>query len=75
MAGEKTIPGRFFVHNEALDFGLAVLGVGEDGFAETLLEEIISREALASRQLEEIAFSRPNAVAFFTELTLERLGQ
>jgi hypothetical protein len=72
MAGEKTIPGRLFVHNEALDFGLAVLGVGPDGFDETL-GKIIKREVAASRQLEDIAFSKPNAVAFCTELTLERL--
>jgi hypothetical protein len=71
MAGEKSIPGKLFVHNEALDFGLAVLGVGPDRFSETLAT-IIQREVVASRQLEEIAFSKPNAIAFFTELGLER---
>ena len=71
MVGEKTIPGRLFVHNEALNFGLAVLGVGPDGFAQTL-GKIIKREVDASRQLEQIAFSRPNAVAFLTDLWLER---
>jgi hypothetical protein len=71
MAAEKTIPGRLFVHNEALDFGLAVLGVGYGSFAE-MLGKIIEREVEASRQLEEIAFSKPNAVAFYSALTLHR---
>jgi hypothetical protein len=61
-----------FVHNEALDFGLAAVGVGPDDFAATL-GKIIKREVDASRLLENIAFSKPNAVAFYTELTLERL--
>jgi hypothetical protein len=65
MSGEVTIPGRLFLHNEALDFGLAVLGAGPDAFAETL-GRIITREVEASRQLEEIAFSKPNATAFYS---------
>jgi len=52
-------------------FGLAVLGTGPDRFAETL-GRIITREVAASRQLEEIAFLKPNATAFYTDLTLER---
>jgi hypothetical protein len=71
MSGETTIPGRLFLHNEALDFGLAALGSGPDAFAETL-GRIITREVAASRQLEEIAFLKPNAIAFYFNLTLER---
>jgi hypothetical protein len=36
------------------------------------LARAIPRDLAASRQLEEIAFSKPNAIAFFTELALER---
>jgi hypothetical protein len=71
MSGETTIPAHLFLHNEALDFGLAALGAGPDAFAKTL-GRIITREVAASRQLEEIAFLKPNVVAFFTELSLER---
>jgi hypothetical protein len=49
-----------------------VLGVGADRFSETL-GKIMHREVDASRKLEEIAFSKPNAVAFYTELALQRL--
>jgi hypothetical protein len=57
IANETTIPGRFFIHNEALDFCIAAksyrLNRVHEVFASTLRLEIAT-----SRQLEAIAFGR-----------------
>jgi hypothetical protein len=71
MAKQETIPGRVFRHNEALDFALAAAALSPKHFTESL-RAIIEREVAASRQLEEIAFKKPNVIAFSTELALER---
>jgi hypothetical protein len=63
MAGEGTIAGRVFVHNEALDFGLAALSLDRERLSQ-MVQRIIEREARASRLLEEIAFKKPNVIAF-----------
>jgi hypothetical protein len=60
-----------FVHNEALDFGVAVKALSTDQFVETL-KRVVEREVAVSRLLEEIAFKRPNVVAFSTALAVER---
>ena len=72
MSALRTIPGRVFLHNEALDFALAAQGVGTHGYAKALME-IIKREVKVSQRLEEIAFSKLNAVAFFTDVMIQRL--
>jgi hypothetical protein len=70
MSSEKTIPGRVFLHNEALDFALAGQGLPKDGYADALIK-IINREVEVSRRLEQIAFSKPNAVASFPDVSIK----
>jgi hypothetical protein len=55
-----------------LDFALAVLGLRLMVLGE--LAKIMKRKVEASRPLEEIAFSKPNALARYTDVALERLS-
>lgn len=72
MAAMKTIPGRVFLHNEALDFALAAETLLPNGYPKALMK-VIEREVDVSKRLEEIAFSKPNATAFFTDVRIDRL--
>ncbi|PJK11234.1 hypothetical protein CO608_01890 [Lysobacteraceae bacterium NML08-0793] len=55
-SSHKEIPGRFFSHNEALDFFAAVEGM-ENEF-EGFLKELLSNELEYSKSLEKIAFDK-----------------
>ncbi|HYH87365.1 MAG TPA: hypothetical protein VEX60_18070 [Pyrinomonadaceae bacterium] len=66
---ESAIPGRVFVHNEALDFCVAAANLSSDQFRKTLAA-LLSDEIEASRRLENIAFGRISARIFRTDVVL-----
>lgn len=66
-ASDATIPGRFFTHNEALDFFLA-LGKIEPKALINTFEKLLADEVAASRRLETIAFGAGAARLFRTEV-------
>jgi hypothetical protein len=57
IANETTIPGRFFIHNEALDFCIAAKSYRINRVHE-VFASILRSEIATSRQLEAIAFGR-----------------
>jgi hypothetical protein len=52
---KKTIPKRFFVHNEALDFCVAAGAFSAKQFP-TIIAKLVKREVATSRELDAIAF-------------------
>ena len=55
IGSESTIPGRFFTHNESLDFCVAAASYKTNRLHE-LFAKLLKEEVAASRQLEEIHF-------------------
>lgn len=70
-SSESRVPGRFFRHNEALDYCLAVAPY-KDGHLHALLAEMFRDEVAASRQLEEIAFGTIGAQVYRSAVVLRR---
>ncbi len=68
-SGESVVPTRFFRHNEALDYFLAVAPYKERRLRE-VLSGILKDEVDASRRLESIAFGRAGAQVYRTEIVL-----
>jgi len=63
------VPGRFFTHNEALDFCLATGGLSTSAIG-AWLRALIRKEVAASRRLEAIAFDKTSARLFRNEIKL-----
>jgi hypothetical protein len=55
IGSEATIPGRFFTHNESLDFCVAAASYKANRLHE-LIARLLREEVEASRELEKIAF-------------------
>ena len=53
----SSIPGRFFTHNESLDFFIAAKEYRKGEQVRTLARDLITRELKISKTLEEIHFS------------------
>jgi hypothetical protein len=71
---ETTVPGRFFTHNEGLDFFMAVGKLSKDE-VEQFLKVQVKEEIASSRLLEEIVFS-PKAMRLFrTEIQTDIPGK
>ncbi len=66
VSEESFVPGRFFVHNESLDFFLAMKTIGEVSLS-LFLKEILSAEVRASELLEKIAFGSHRPTLFRTK--------
>jgi hypothetical protein len=60
---KETIPKRFFVHNEALDFCVASRAFNRNEFP-TAIKKIVNREISTSRELEGIAFGKVGAAVY-----------
>jgi hypothetical protein len=60
-----SIPGRFFTHNENLDFFIAAKEYKESSKVESLALDLIERELSTSRTLEDIHF-RGKKVDYFS---------
>jgi len=54
VSGCDSLPGRFFRHNEALDFGVAAAAYGKKRLHH-LFERLLKAEVAASRALEQIS--------------------
>ena len=75
IGSEAKVPGKFFTHNEALDFCVAA-----SSYKANRLHEIIARllksEIQSSRQLEKVAFGDTLVHVFRTDIVLdEGLGK
>lgn len=55
IGNESTVPGRFFTHNESLDFCVAAASYKKNRLHE-LFAKLLREEVAASRELEKIAF-------------------
>ena len=70
IGNEAKVPGKFFTHNEALDFCVAC-----SSYKANRLHEIISRllkaEVHASRQLEKVAFGAIAVHVYRSEVVLD----
>jgi hypothetical protein len=73
-SADRAIPRRFFTHNEALDFFLAVGGVRAEPLLE-LFRELVEDEVAASRCLERIAFGGESVRLFRSEVVLGNGGK
>jgi hypothetical protein len=69
-SSEKSVPGRFFTHNEGLDFFAAVADLGE-GELKNFLASLLQAELEASKRLEAIAFGIVKTRLFRTEVEYE----
>lgn len=56
----RDVPGRFFTHNESLDFCATVADLHEPQLS-NFFEGLLSSEIASSKKLEEIAFGRSSA--------------
>lgn len=72
-AGLDALPGRFFTHNEGLDFAVAAGSYRRQGL-HSLFERLLQKEVDASRRLESIAFGRVSAHLFRSEIVIEEGG-
>jgi hypothetical protein len=73
IAREPTVPGRFFTHNEALDFCVAAALYKGKRIYE-ILTSLLREEVAASRRLQNIAFGKVSAHIFREEVILQGEG-
>lgn len=66
---ERRVTGKFFTHNEALDFYLAA-GALSRGSLLTLLRALLKKEVAASRRLEAMAFGLSSAILFRSDVSI-----
>jgi|GEM_PF-865275 len=71
IAAEQKVPRKFFVHNDSLDFCLAVGALATDpARLRQAIGPLIAAELAASRQMEAAAFGRAGPDLFRTEVVL-----
>jgi hypothetical protein len=73
IANESSVPGRFFTHNEALDFCAAAASFKQARVHE-LFASLLRNEVAASRKLERIMFGKEAVVVFRQEVQFEGGG-
>jgi len=66
---EAVVPGKFFTHNEALDFMLAA-GAMKRGELLPALRSLLREEIGTSRRMEALAFDAPRPTLFRTAVSL-----
>ena len=69
---ELAMPGRFFTHNDGLDFGVAAASF--KGNLQGLFRDWLSAEVETSRRLEAITFGKIAAHMFRTEVEVRKGG-
>ena len=67
---ERYLTGKFFTHNEGLDFCLATEGLSRASLR-ALLKSVLKKELSASRRLELLAFSESRARLYRTDVVFE----
>jgi hypothetical protein len=73
IGDEETIPGRFFTHNEALDFCVAA-ATFKGSRVHELFASLLRQEIAASRRLEQIMFGKELVHVFREEILFESGG-
>ena len=68
---EPTIPGRFFTHNQWIDFFVAAASYNDEKSIEDVLRRILDSEIASSRRLEKIAYGKVEARVYREEIILE----
>ncbi len=66
---ELRVTGKFFTHNEALDFYLAAGALSRGSFV-ALLRALLKKEIAASRRLEAMAFGLSSAIQFRSDVSI-----
>jgi hypothetical protein len=69
-SADNVVPGRFFRHNEALDYCLAAARYKSRGLKQALMQ-LLSEEIAASKRLEHTAFEDVRAQLFRLEPVLQ----
>lgn len=69
LSAESRVPGRFFRHNEALDYCVAVADFKTRRLRD-VLASILEEEVAASRRLEEIAFGKHATQVFRSDVVI-----
>jgi len=71
IGSEATVPGRFFTHNESLDFCVAAASYKANRLHE-LFAKLLGDEVAASRELEKIAFGSNPVHVFRNEIIISK---
>jgi hypothetical protein len=71
-AGESSVPGRVFTHNQSLDFFAGVKGL-EGAALRDFFSELLQAEVKTSRLLESIAYDKVATRLFRNEVVLKAL--
>jgi hypothetical protein len=71
IGDENKVPGKFFTHNEGLDFCVAAASYKEYRLHE-IIAKLLKAEIQASRQLEKIAFKEESIHMCRTEVIIEK---
>ena len=67
---ERKVPGRFFTHNEAMDFCLSLSGLSNDDSA-SAFRHLLVKELECSRLLERVAFGESLSRLYRTQVVLD----
>lgn len=67
---ERTVPGRFFTHNEAMDFCLCLRDFSEMD-STTAFRRLLREELACSQLLERVAFNESASRLFRTKIVLD----
>lgn len=70
VGNEAKVPGKFFTHNEGLDFCVAAASYTEQRLSE-ILERLLRDEVECSRRLEKVAFDRIAVRSYRTDIVLD----
>jgi len=70
IGDEAKVPGKFFTHNEALDFCIAASSFKENRLQE-IMAKLLRAEIEESRKLEKITFGKYACHLFRNEIVLE----
>ena len=71
IGNQSLVPGRFFTHNESLDFCVAAASYKKNRLHE-LLASLLKAEVAASRELERIAFGENPVHVYRNEIIVSR---
>lgn len=71
IANERTIPRRFFTHNDAIDFCVCAASISKRNFS-TVLKDLLKAEIKSSEALEKAAFGIIDANVYRTDVVMTR---
>jgi len=73
-SADRSIPKRFFTHNDGLDFFFALGGLDPSSVAPALAT-LLTQEIASSRRLEQVSFGTVNARVYRSEVFLSPDGK